>query len=153
MTPPMADVHGTGIVVGGRGVLIRGASGAGKTLLALDLLDHAQGRGEAGLLVADDRVEIDGAGAPDRLVMRPPQAIRGLVELRGRGLLAIPFAADAVVDLVVDLEDAQLRMPEPEAFAVTLAGVSLPRCPVPRRGVADPVHQRLLVRAALAALD
>ena len=60
-------VHGSAVTFAGRGVLILGRSGSGKSALALAL------RAAGGALVADDRVEIVRRGRA--LVMRPPPAI------------------------------------------------------------------------------
>jgi serine kinase of HPr protein (carbohydrate metabolism regulator) len=146
ITGESLNIHATGVLVAGRGVLIRGPSGAGKSLLALELLArHAGAR-----LVADDRVDIEPQGTG--LLMRAPPALAGRIELRGRGIVARPFVSPAPVDLVVDLVDDLARMLEETALTTDLLDVTLPRCPVPRRGVADPAHQMLLVEEALSAL-
>lgn len=54
--PQLVCVHGTAAVVGEAGVLIRGASGAGKSSLALALVDAAAARGLFARLVGDDRI-------------------------------------------------------------------------------------------------
>jgi len=144
------NIHGTGLVLDGAGVLLRGPSGAGKSLLALELLDRQALRGASGILVADDRVDLaveDGA-----IVMRAPKTIEGLIELRGRGIVRRPFVASAKLDIVVDLVDELTRMLDEDALTTDLLGVTLPRCPVPRRGVTDSAHQTLLVGEALDAL-
>lgn len=148
--PKSLNIHGTGLVLDGAGVLMRGPSGSGKSLLALELLDRQAARGAPGMLVADDRVDL--TVEDDAIVMRPPKTIAGLVELRGRGIVRRPFAASAKLDLLVDLVDEQTRMLEEEALTTDLLGVTLPRCPVPRRGVTDSAHQMLLVAEALDAL-
>ena len=64
------NVHATGLVLGRHGILLRGASGAGKSLLALSLIERWTRRGSEALLVADDRLDllvIDG-----QLVMQAP---------------------------------------------------------------------------------
>lgn len=98
--------HATGVVFCGHGLLLRGPSGSGKSDLALRLIDAG------GKLVADDHTRIvrEDAG----LVMRPPETIRGMIEVRGVGLLKMPFCAAARLDVVVDLvvHDAVERLPE-----------------------------------------
>ena len=144
------NVHGTGLLVDGVGLLLRGPSGAGKSLLALELLERQALRGRPGMLVADDRVDLWlEAGS---LVMGTPAAIAGLIELRGRGIVGRPHVERASLHLVVDLVDDLVRMVEDDDLATDLLGVTLPRCPVPRRGVADAGHQLLLVGAAVEAL-
>ena len=144
------NIHGTGLVLDGAGVLLRGPSGAGKSLLALELLDRQAARGASGMLVADDRIDL--AVEDDAIVMRAPKAIEGLVELHGRGIVRRPFLPTAKLDLVVDLVDEMVRMLEEDALTTDLLRVTLPRCPVPRRGVTDSAHQMLLVGEALDAL-
>lgn len=148
---PSNPIHGTAIVLGTTGLLLRGVSGAGKSLLALALLERWALRGEPAGLVADDRVAlsvVDGA-----IVMAAPEPIVGLIELRGRGILTRPYHGPAALHLVIDLVDALVRMPEETAFATEILGVTLMAAPVPRGGVVGLEHQALLVGAAIAALS
>lgn len=147
----LGNVHGTALVLGQRGLLIRGPSGAGKSLLALDLLEAFAQKNIRARLVADDRVELEAARGA--IVMTAPASIAGLIELRGRGVVARDFVRTARLDLVVDLVDELERLPAPDAFQTKLGGVTLPRCPIPRRSIADATHQRLLVEEALRALE
>ncbi|WP_127145130.1 HPr kinase/phosphorylase [Pelagibacterium montanilacus] len=145
-----ATIHGTGLVLDGLGILIRGASGSGKSLLALDLLEHTRLAGTPGALVSDDRIALERMS--DGLVMVAPDTLAGMIELRGRGIIAICHMPRAPLHLVVDLVDTLERMPEDGQFRVRIEGLDLARCPVPRRGIVDGGHQRLLVGAALAAV-
>jgi HPr kinase/phosphorylase len=141
------QVYGTGLTLGPAGVLIRGPSGSGKSLLALALLDHWELRGLEARLVADDQVFIE--PAERGLAMHAPPTIAGLIELRGRGIVRRPFVTGRTLNLVVDLVGELVRMPEDAEFRTELAGMSISRCPVPRAGVAGVAHQILLVREAL----
>ncbi|MBC7637135.1 MAG: hypothetical protein H7251_16210 [Acetobacteraceae bacterium] len=97
--------HGSCAARDGAGVLLLGGSGVGKSDLTLRLLD----RGFE--LVADDRVDVtDGMASA-------PQALAGLLELRGLGLLRLPFLADARLYLVAQLGGAADRLPLPSRFA------------------------------------
>jgi HPr kinase/phosphorylase len=122
-----ATIHATAVIVGDRGVLIRGPSGSGKSSLALSLLQAADGIFTR--LVGDDRIHVEAAHG--RLLMRPALALQGLIEIRGVGIMRRPFEPVAVAHLVVDIDatDAQ-RLPQPEALATRIAGVSLARLPV-----------------------
>jgi len=108
-------------LVGGRwrGALIEGASGAGKSDLALRTL-------EAGFrLVADDRVVT--FASDGRLYGRAPDPLAGLVEIRGFGVVSEPALRLAEITLVVRCVEAPERverLPEPR-FEVVL-GVSVP---------------------------
>lgn len=86
------------------GVLIRGKSGAGKSDLALRLIDAGA------VLVADDQVLLENktASAPARL--------RGLLEVRGLGIVRLPFIEKTTIALTVDLCSAAEIERLPERF-------------------------------------
>ena len=144
------NVHGTAIVLGETGVLLRGPSGAGKSVLALCLLDRWEMRGLPAFLVADDRVEITEANG--HLMMQAPRTIAGLIELRGRGIVQRSHQDDVRLRLIVDLVPELVRMPEASTLQTELAGIILPRAPVPDSRTIGVDHQMLLVAAAISAL-
>ena len=114
----MPSLHATCVSIGGRGVLLRGPSGGGKSDLALRLIDRGA------RLVADDQVAL--RAAEGVLRASAPEAIAGMIEVRGIGILALEPVADIPVVLVVDLveADAVERLPEPET--VEIQGVAVP---------------------------
>ncbi|MBX3568138.1 MAG: HPr kinase/phosphorylase [Rhizobiaceae bacterium] len=117
------NIHATALVVGDRGLLITGRSGAGKTALALALIARATAAGRFAALVSDDRLLASAHAG--RLVVRPPDSIAGLVEVRGRTPAPIAHAPVAVVDLVVSLLEAEApRYAEPESTAVAGCAVA-----------------------------
>lgn len=124
-----SNIHATALVLDGRGVLIVGASGAGKTALALVLIGLFRAAGRFAVLVADDRVDmrvLDG-----RIVARVPRAIAGLAEIRGFGVAPVPHEQGAVVDLVVRLCEPS-RAPRHRQDAVeTLLAVGVPALDLP----------------------
>ena len=146
-----ANIHATGLVLDRTGLILRGPPGAGKSLLALELLDEWDARGRPARLVSDDRIDIEATAKG--LVMHAPKAIEGLVELRGRGIVSRLFVSAAPLHLVVDLVEGLERMVEEDALMTELEGVRVARCPVPRAGVVDSRHQLLLIREALRALS
>lgn len=75
-------VHGVFLDVLGMGVLITGASGVGKSELALELISRGSG------LIADDVVEFHRVG-PDTIEGRCPALLRDFLEVRGLGVLNI----------------------------------------------------------------
>lgn len=104
---PGAQLHASAVSVAGRGLLITGAPGAGKTTLALEMI--ALGA----RLIADDRVEARPGPAGDLRLSAPP-AIAGLVEVRGFGLARLPALADVPLVLIADLDRAAAeRLPPP----------------------------------------
>ncbi len=113
----MALLHATVVAFGERAVLLRGPPGAGKSDLALRLI------GDGAVLVADDQVELEARGQV--VYASPPAAIAGRMEVRGVGIIAMPYRASATVTLVVDLvaPDRVDRLPE-RATAV-IAGLPI----------------------------
>ncbi len=146
MSKPV-NVHGTGLVLGGVGVLLRGPSGAGKSVLSLALLDRWQMQGQSAFLVADDRVDI--ATHREGLTMLAPPQLAGLIELRGRGIVSRPHQQEARLHLVIDLVPELVRMVEEDDLVTEISGHVLPRAPVPFAGVVSLGHQELLVAEAV----
>lgn len=128
MADPAATIrlHATAISYAGRAALIRGPSGSGKSDLALRVLALPPFAPLVAplLLLADDHVLLEPRDG--RLVARCPPAIAGLIEVRGVGLVRLPFVAEAEAALVVDLvaPEAVERLPEPRD--VELGGIRLP---------------------------
>jgi HPr kinase/phosphorylase len=110
-------IHASCVALGPVAVLILGASGRGKSALALELM--ARGA----VLVADDQTEI--TGRDGALYARCPKAIRGRIEARGVGILAAQTVAVARVGLIVDLDQVEERR-LPPLRTITLEGVDLP---------------------------
>jgi HPr kinase/phosphorylase len=121
-------VHGTCVALGRAAALLRGPSGSGKSDLALRFLFLAQRSPAAAstpILVADDQVCLVVHGA--RLLAKPPASIRGRLEVRGVGIIAVRFRREAELALIVDLvakADIE-RLPERDTVA-RLLGVELP---------------------------
>jgi serine kinase of HPr protein (carbohydrate metabolism regulator) len=135
-------IHAAAVLMGARAVLIRGAAGAGKSRLALMLLQAApQGPLMFARLVADDRVHV--AAAHGRLIAWAPPALAGLIEIRGLGICRVLHEAVAVVSLVVDLGAASERMPQAGTAETVIEGITLPRL-----AAAGPGEAFALIRAA-----
>lgn len=143
---PSETVHATCLVLGEAGILIRGAAGAGKSSLALELLDHADAAGRHARLVGDDRVRL--SRHHGRVVARPNPALCRLIEIRGLGVRRLAQAAQAaVVRLVVDLVVETPRLPERGAEDAAILGVRLTRVVLERRQ-----PRAYVIRQALAAM-
>jgi serine kinase of HPr protein (carbohydrate metabolism regulator) len=132
-------VHATCVAIEGRGVLLRGPSGSGKSDLALRLID------EGAKLVADDQVRIARAGA--RLIARAPATIAGRMEVRGIGIVPLAASRAAPVTLVVDLVPrARIeRMPRPASWACL--GLRIPKIRLDPFDASAPAKLRLAVRS------
>ena len=111
-------LYGTAIAWHGRGILLRGPSGAGKSDLALRVI------AAGGMLVADDQVLATNTKAG--VIAAAPPEIAGLIELRGAGLVRLPYLSSARLALVFDL--VPLGTPErlPELGRTMIAGAFLP---------------------------
>jgi serine kinase of HPr protein (carbohydrate metabolism regulator) len=108
--------HASCVAIAGRAVLIFGASGAGKSDLALRLLDRGA------TLVSDDYTIL--SAEQGRLLAGPPANIAGRIELRGVGIVERPFMSGLPVALAVDLDLPPERMPE--ARTRIFAGLAVP---------------------------
>jgi HPr kinase/phosphorylase len=122
---PRLNVHATALVVGDAGLLVVGASGAGKSLLAHHLIDDARVHGRFATLICDDRVWLSVLNG--RLVAEAPEPIAGLLELRGYGPVGLGHERSAVVDRIVGLVDPEEAPRLRRAEWEVIAGISLPR--------------------------
>lgn len=139
-----STIHAAAVLAGPKAVLIRGPSGSGKSLLAWNLINaSSQGVLAFARLVGDDRVQL--ARQSGRLLVRPAEALSGLIEIHGLGIRVLPFEAVAVVGWIVDLTAADaMRHPDAKTASTVLAEVRVPRLAV--AAGADPLP---MVLAAL----
>ena len=115
-----ANLHATAVAFGpSGGVLILGASGSGKSRLALALI------GEGAQLVADDQVFLAADGGA--LFARAPRATAGLIEVRGLGILRFLHRRLARIRLAIDMDIPVARLPARQTR--TLNGVTIPCLP------------------------
>jgi HPr kinase/phosphorylase len=139
-------MHATCVALAGAGVLLLGKPGAGKSDLALRLIDQA-GTGISGALkearlVADDQVRVRLAGS--RLMASAPAAIAGRLEIRGLGIVTVASAGEVPLVLAVLLDGpAPERLPEAEHRIIL--GTGLPQVRVDPRLASAPAR----IRAAL----
>ena len=132
-------LHATAVAIDGRAVLLRGAAGAGKSDLALRLIDAG------GRLVADDQSELRREG--DAIIVRAPASIAGLIEVRGIGIVRLDALAEAPVALVADLMPREKIERLPELQAETILGVALPLIVLAPFEASAPAKLRLALRA------
>jgi HPr kinase/phosphorylase len=126
----MTTTHASAVLIGPKAVLIRGASGAGKSSLAWRLIEAEwQGVLRFARVIGDDRVELEARHG--RLLVRPAQGLAGLLEIRGLGIRRLDYEPIAVVGLVLDLcPPGTERLPSPEAMQASIEGILLPRLAV-----------------------
>jgi HPr kinase/phosphorylase len=125
------QIHASCAAREGRGVLLIGAPGSGKSDLLLRLLDHGFA------LVADDRVDIHAGTAA------PPPALAGLLEVRGLGIVRLPFQAPVPLALAVELGPGE-RLPRPARHPL-----DLPLVTVDPALASAPIRIRLALDCAL----
>lgn len=91
-------VHASSIAVDGYAALIFGPSGSGKSDLALRMVDRGA------MLVSDDytRVQLDNPHQA-QLIASPPDSIKAKIEVRGIGIVTMPFLDQAPLALAVGL--------------------------------------------------
>ena len=118
------NFHASAVVLGDRGIVIAGESGAGKTQLALALVSHARSFGLFARLVADDQIFL--SLHHGRLICTAPPTIAGLAEVRGLGPRRIGYVAKAPVDLLVRLADRGKTERFPEVETEKLLGCEVP---------------------------
>jgi serine kinase of HPr protein (carbohydrate metabolism regulator) len=124
------------------GVLLLGKSGAGKSDLALRLIERGA------LLVADDRTLI--AIERGHLVARAPETIAGLLEVRGLGVVKLPAAPKVRVSLVVALASRVARIPERGTWTPPFTLVAERRPPLLTLNPFEPSAPAKVVLAAAA---
>ncbi len=93
----------TAVAIAGRGVLIAGPPGSGKTSLALELIDRGA------RLIGDDGVVVAIEGA--RLIAHPPAETEGLIEIRNVGIVEMePVSAAACLWITLSADPPRLPL-------------------------------------------
>ena len=125
-------VHASCVAFGNKAILIRGQPGSGKSDIALQLID-GQGYGLGNkplraMLVADDQVILERIKGD--IIVTAPAILSGKLEIRGRGIVALPHKPKAKLIGVVDFKSrAEIeRMPEPEDMHVEILNLAFPLC-------------------------
>lgn len=110
-------LHGSCVSDGGRAVLIIGASGRGKSSLALQLMAYGA------KLVSDDQTLLRRKG--EHVMVSAPDTTCGLIEARAIGILRADPEQNIPLHLVVDLDQTEhQRLPHPRQ--VQVLGKTLP---------------------------
>lgn len=140
----MQRLRGTCIALEGHGILLRGDSEAGKSDLALRLIDAG------GELVSDDYTDV--LAEDGRLLASAPPPLHGLLEVRGLGIVRLPAIATAslvaAVDLVGISEIERLPLPCSE----TILGVALPVFRLMPREASAVARIRLMIHLACGSI-
>lgn len=127
----MTSVHGVLMNVFGKGVLITGESGMGKSEVALDLILEGHS------LIADDRVDV--SRIKDKLIGTAPTLLKGMLEIRGIGIIDVTqmygvrsFLEQEEIDFVIEFQKwddnkEYLRAGIEEQLYFETLGVKIPR--------------------------
>ncbi len=97
--PPPLTLHASAVAFDRKAVVIVGASGAGKSSLALQLMSFGA------RLVGDDRVTLKREA--ERLTVSPAPQLENLIEARGLGILRAEAQHPSHVSLCVDLDQTE----------------------------------------------
>jgi HPr kinase/phosphorylase len=136
-------INATCIAIENKGVLIAGPAGAGKSDLALRLIDAGA------QLVADDQTELK--IEKNGLIASAPSSIRGLFEMRHVGLIEMPRIAKTKIALYVELtllHEKLERLPEYEDMFLLEHAVR--RLKLPAFASSTPAKIRAALRYPLA---
>jgi hypothetical protein len=131
---PPQPIHACCVAIDGRGVLIAGPSGSGKSDLTLRLIDAGAA------LVSDDYTIV--SARKGLLHATPPDRIAGRIEVRGIGIVERPFVQDVPVALWVEAGTPD-RLPAPAIRSI--AGITLPAFTLSLLEASAPARIRLLL--------
>lgn len=132
-------VHATAVAIDGRAILLRGPSGAGKSDLGLRLIDGGA------CLVADDQVEL--RPTDNRVWVRAPAALAGLIEIRGIGILRLRALEKAPLAMFADLLPSAEIERLPESRFENVLGIAIPVIAVSAFEASAAAKLRLALRA------
>ena len=114
----MPLLHASCVEYTGSGILICGEPGSGKSDLCFRLI------GKGARLTADDQTIIENDGG--RLTASCPECLRGLLEIRGIGIVETPFLPQTRINLKLSLQTGEKIDRMPEAETETIEGVEIP---------------------------
>lgn len=138
-------IHATTVALAGAGIVLRGPPGSGKSDLALRLIETGA------LLVSDDQTWL-AVAADGAILASAPASIAGRLEIRGIGIVSMPYAAAPVrVRLVADLvpNGTVERLPEPSVSL--LLGRSCPCIGIEPFQASAPAKLRAALHRSLAS--
>ena len=131
---PSDNLFGVMMSIYGKGIMLTGKSGIGKSELALDLINRGH------MLVADDRVDV--TRIHNSIVCRAPKILKRMLEIRGLGIVDVTklFGASAYLnkselDFVIKLVSYDEAMNadrlNPTTETMDVLGVEVPMLVIP----------------------
>ncbi|MHA6723085.1 HPr kinase/phosphorylase [Sphingomonas sp. RS2018] len=140
--PTSETIHASCVAIDGRAVLIEGRSGAGKSDLALRLIDRGA------RLVSDDYTVLDARGGA--LIATPPGNLAGRMEVRGIGIIEMAHVVDVPVALMVSIVETPPRMPEGDTLR-QIAGIDVRTIALPALEPSAPIKVELALCGTLTS--
>jgi len=135
----MYKMHASVVSIDGKAVLLRGPPGSGKSDLSLRLMD---GGAE---LISDDYVDLHEKNGV--LIAEGPKTILGMMEVRGLGLVTMPYIDHGIVFLACDLMPAERieRMPD-KAEYLQVEGLEVPLMQLDAMAASAPARIKLALK-------
>jgi len=133
-------LHATAVGINGAGILLLGSSGSGKSDLALRLIDRGA------TLISDDGVLVE-TGDPLPFLRTAPN-IAGMIEIRGVGIVKMPFADSVPLNLAVAFAEPVQRLPPP-LQSIDIAGHEVPLVLISAFEPSAPIKVEQALRLAL----
>ncbi len=147
---PTDNIYGVMMSIYGRGIMITGKSGIGKSELALDLINRGH------MLVADDRIDV--TRFHTRIMCTAPKLLKRMLEIRGLGIVDVTrmFGANAylnkcqldfVIKLVKYNEDMDQDRLNPINETRNILGLDVPMLTIP---ITEGKSLSVIIEAAVA---
>lgn len=136
-------LHASCVAIGDHAVLIEGQSGAGKSDLALRLIDRGA------TLVSDDYTILVRSG--HLLVATPPPTIAGKIEVRGLGIIDMPHLDRIPVAMLIELTDDVERMPL-DSEKRRIAGIDVPVITLNGHHASGPIKVEMALKRLVPTL-
>ena len=147
---PTDNIYGVMMNIYGRGIMITGKSGIGKSELALDLINSGH------MLVADDRIDV--TRFHTRIMCTAPKLLKRMLEIRGLGIVDVTrmFGANAylnkcqldfVIKLVKYNEDVDQDRLNPINETRNILGLDVPMLTIP---ITEGKSLSVIIEAAVA---
>lgn len=122
----------------GKGIVIEGKSGAGKTSLLMSLLEHSDTKGLKSYFVCDDQAILE--ERESSVIANAPDTIAGKIEIFGFGIIEHDYLPSTKIDLVVRLVSEEVLERMPENKLTSLLSIIVPLIEVPERHEAQSVR-------------
>jgi len=135
-------VHATSVAIDGYGVIIIGPSGAGKTDLAIRLIDRGA------CLISDDRTILSRAN--NVVTLNPPEKTAGQIELHSLGIYLVQFISNIELKMIVELVNQAERYPMDSQIEKIL-DIQIPKIKLNAQSASAPIKVEMALHEFLRA--